>query len=160
MLLEPENVTIISGGQTGADRAALDFAIQHGIDHGGWCPRGRLAEDGPIHARYLLEETPTDRYPQRTEWNVRDSDVTVLLTLSATMSKGTALTARKAEQVGRPWLQLSRDSAVSIEEMGTMLSAFVNRHRATRINIAGPRGSQEPAIGEYVRDVLAAAFVI
>ena len=68
---------IISGGQTGADRAALDFAIQNGIPHGGWCPKGRNVEDGPIDAKYQLQETPSSDYPQRTEWNVRDSDGTI-----------------------------------------------------------------------------------
>ncbi len=62
---------IVSGGQTGADRAALDFAIAHGIPQGGWCPKGRKAEDGPIPDRYQLKETPSDNYAQRTEWNVR-----------------------------------------------------------------------------------------
>ena len=60
---------IVSGGQTGADRAALDWALEHSIPHDGWCPRGRLAEDGPIEARYNLQETPSSNYPQRTEWN-------------------------------------------------------------------------------------------
>src|SRR5512139_1952957 len=65
---------IVSGGQTGADRAGLDFAIEHGIPHFGWCPKGRKAEDGSIDWRYDLKETPSSDYPQRTEWNVRDSD--------------------------------------------------------------------------------------
>jgi len=64
---------IISGGQTGADRAALDWAIAHNVPHGGWCPRGRLAEDGPMPAIYLLKETATARYPERTERNTRNS---------------------------------------------------------------------------------------
>jgi hypothetical protein len=65
---------LLSGGQTGADRAALDFAIEHGIRHGGWCPKGRLAEDGPIEPKYELMETPGEDTIQRTEWNARDSD--------------------------------------------------------------------------------------
>jgi hypothetical protein len=69
---------IISGGQTGADRAALDFAIYHDIRHGGWCPKGRLAEDGMIERRYELQETSSKSYPQRTEKNVRDSDGTAI----------------------------------------------------------------------------------
>ena len=69
-------ITIVSGGQTGADRAALDFALEFGIEHGGWCPRGRRAEDGVIDERYGLTETPSHRYDQRTRWNVRDSDAT------------------------------------------------------------------------------------
>ncbi|MEX0610513.1 MAG: putative molybdenum carrier protein, partial [Pirellulales bacterium] len=77
-MIDLRGITIISGGQTGADRAALDFALEHEIAHGGWCPRGRLAEDGPIAPRYNLQETPSRKYSQRTEWNVRDSDATVI----------------------------------------------------------------------------------
>ena len=68
---------IVAGGQTGADIAALDFAIERSIPHGGWCPLGRKAEDGTIDPRYTLKETPSSGYVQRTEWNVRDSDGTV-----------------------------------------------------------------------------------
>lgn len=160
MHLERENLTIVSGGQTGADRAALDFAIQQGIDHGGWCPRGRLAEDGPISPRYQLQETPGRNYPQRTQWNVRDTDVTILLTISSQLQGGTALTARMAEKLGKPQLHLSRDDGTPIQEAGEQLAAFTNEHQALRINIAGPRGSQEPEIGQYVRAVLAAAFAL
>ena len=87
-------MTIVSGGQTGADRAGLDFAIENGIPHGGWCPNGRKAIDGPIDEKYQLEETPSSNYPQRTEWNARDSDATVIFTLSGTLTGGSKLTAR------------------------------------------------------------------
>jgi len=73
---------IISGGQTGADRAALDFAIERGMPLGGWCPAGLKSEDGPIDRRYQLKETPSIGYVQRTEWNVRDSDGTVVFSIS------------------------------------------------------------------------------
>ncbi len=79
---------IISGGQTGADRAALDFAIARGIPHGGWCPRGRLAEDGTIPALYQLSETPGPDHAQRTEWNVRDSDGTVIFSIAPALTGG------------------------------------------------------------------------
>lgn len=71
-------IKIVSGGQTGADRAALDWALAHGVPCGGWCPKGRKAEDGPIDLKYPLKETPSSSYIQRTEWNVRDSDATVV----------------------------------------------------------------------------------
>src|ERR1051326_9418797 len=80
---------IVSGGQTGVDRACLDFAIKHRIRHGGWCPRGRLAEDGRIPARYKLKETPRASYAQRTESNVRDSDATVIFSISPRLRGGT-----------------------------------------------------------------------
>ncbi|MCZ6552322.1 MAG: hypothetical protein O7A67_00850, partial [SAR324 cluster bacterium] len=88
---------IVSGGQSGVDRAALDAALATGLPCGGWCPRGRRAEDGPIHERYHLLETPSRRYAQRTEWNVRDSDGTLLLTRREP-SRGTALTRRLASR--------------------------------------------------------------
>ena len=159
MRLERENLTFVSGGQTGADRAALDFALQQGFDHGGWCPHGRLAEDGPILPRYQLRETPGRHYSQRTEWNVRDTDVTILLTISSQLRGGTALTARIAEKLSKPQLHLSRDCGASIQEAGEQLAAYINEHQALRINIAGPRLSQEPEIGQYVSAVLTAAFV-
>jgi len=72
---------IVSGGQSGADQAALDGAIANGVDHGGWCPKGRKSEDGKIDPKYLLTEIPSASYLERTEWNVRSSDATVILTM-------------------------------------------------------------------------------
>jgi hypothetical protein len=73
-----KSIKIVSGGQTGADRAALDWALAHSVACGGWCSKGRKAENGPIDPKYPLKETPSDVYIQRTEWNVRDSDATVV----------------------------------------------------------------------------------
>src|SRR6478672_11962562 len=103
------NITIISGGQTGADRAALDFAIANGISHGGWCPRQRRAEDGVIPAQYSLRETPSTHYSQRTEWNVRDSDATVVFSIKPQLTGGTRLTLELANRLGKPVLLLNRD---------------------------------------------------
>jgi hypothetical protein len=85
-------ITIVSGGQTGADRAALDWALAHNVECGGWCPKGRKAEDGPIHPKYPLKETPSVSYVQRTEWNVRDSDATVLFSIGRTLTGGSPKT--------------------------------------------------------------------
>lgn len=87
---------IISGAQSGADRAALDFAIAHRIPHGGWCPRGRKAEDGTIDPRYELQETPNSSYIQRTEWNTRDSDGTVVFSIAPVLSGGSKKTVALA----------------------------------------------------------------
>lgn len=91
---------IVSGAQTGADRAGLDFAFENGIAHGGWCPKGRKAEDGTIDFRYLLTETPSASYPQRTEWNVRDADATGIFSLAAVLTGGSKKTVEFAKKTG------------------------------------------------------------
>ena len=107
-LIAERGLKIISGGQTGADRAALDFAIKHRVPHGGWCPAGRLAEDGPIASRYQLNETPSLDPAQRTEWNVRDSDATVIFSLTPILHGGTKLTEEFAHVYGKPVLEGDR----------------------------------------------------
>ena len=87
---------IVSGGQTGVDRAALEVAIEHQIPIGGWCPRGRRSEDGTIPTKFTLQETPTADYSQRTAWNVRDSDGTLLISCGE-LTGGTALTKTLAK---------------------------------------------------------------
>ena len=143
---------IVSGGQTGADRAALDFAIAHGIPNGGWCPRGRLAEDGIIAARYQLIETPSDDTAQRTEWNVRDSDATVIFSVAAELTGGSQLTAQLANRLNKLCLHLSRDrDGVRAPEK---LATFLSRHRVEILNIAGPRASNEPEAAAFTRAIL------
>ena len=153
-------LTIISGGQTGVDRAALNFAIEHGFAHGGWCPLGRLAEDGKLDQRYQLEETTTSRYDQRTRWNVRDSDATLLLTIHRELSGGTALTCRISQELEKPWLQVSREMYSQTTTAGQLVREFVQRHQVSRLNVAGPRASQEPEVGQYVLAVLRSAFEV
>jgi Circularly permutated YpsA SLOG family len=93
-------ITIVSGGQTGADRAALDWALARGIECGGWCPKGRKAEDGPIDPKYPLKETPSAAYIQRTEWNVRDSDATVVFSVNPFLTGGSKSTVEFARKHG------------------------------------------------------------
>ena len=157
---ELRGITIVSGGQSGADRAALDFAIEHGIAHGGWCPRGRLAEDGPIDARYELQETSSRRYAERTEWNVRDSDATAIFTIGPQVSGGTALTVEFAARLGRPCLHLAEESGPAASDHARKLLDFLATHTARRLNVAGPRASQEPKIAAFVHDVLEAALAM
>ena len=147
---------IISGGQTGADRAALDFALAHGISHGGWCPRGRLAEDGVVERCYELKETPEVEYPQRTEWNVRDSDGTVVFSIAPELTGGSKLTAELAAKLGKPCLHVSelRDG----ENAVTRLRTFVFRHGIRVLNVAGPRASNEPAVTRFVIETLEKLF--
>jgi hypothetical protein len=101
---------ILSGGQTGADRAALDFAIAHGIPPGRWCPKGRNSEDGTIDPRNQLKETPSADYVQRTEWNVRDSDGTVVFSIAAALTGGSRKTVELARRQQKPVLHLARQS--------------------------------------------------
>jgi hypothetical protein len=150
-------LVIVSGGQTGADRAALDFALRAGLPHDGWCPLGRLAEDGPLDARYALRETPSSQYAERTAWNVRDSDATVLFTLKAEVTGGTKLTGDVAASLDRPVLHLSAAQFGTLEA-AAMLRQFIATHKVTRLNVAGPRASQEPEIAAYVDAVLTASL--
>ena len=132
---------IISGGQTGVDRAALDAATHSGIPVGGWCPRGRRAEDGKIPESYPLLETPSDNYAQRTEWNVRDSDATLILYRSA-MTGGTLFTGKTAAKYGRPC------RCVDLEKEALETLPF--KGEISVLNIAGPRESEAPGIHEEV----------
>lgn len=132
---------IISGGQTGVDRAALDVAFEFGLACGGWCPKGRRAEDGPLPSLYPLQETPSDEYSQRTEWNVRDSDGALVLT-HGKPEGGTAYTLDFAAQLGRPCL------VVDLETPPRMSSvwAWASKNHVRVLNVAGPRESKSPGI--------------
>ena len=147
---------IVSGGQTGADRAALDWAIANGVPHGGWCPKGRRAEDGEIPARYELRETESDTYEERTRLNVRDSDGTVIFSIAAELKGGSAVTEMLARELGRPVLHLSW--ARSAVDAPGRLREFVERESIGTLNVAGPRGSGEPDVGEFVGQVLSGAI--
>ena len=143
---------IISGGQTGADRAALDFARAHGIPHGGWCPRGRRAEDGPIDSRYHLAETPDADPAQRTDWNVRDADATVIFSIAPDLAGGSRKTAESALSHRKPCLHLSRqrDGEAAVGR----LRKFLEQHSVRTLNVAGPRQSEEPEVAVFTQAVL------
>lgn len=147
---------IISGGQTGADRHALDWAISKGLRHGGWCPRGRLAEDGPIPSRYELRETTTADYLQRTQQNVQDSDGTVIFTVARKLQGGTLATAQFALESGKPCLHIHAKSARAAQS----LAHFIHKHNIRRLNVAGSRASKEPGVGALTERVLEEAFNI
>ncbi|MEM7015317.1 MAG: putative molybdenum carrier protein [Verrucomicrobiota bacterium] len=142
---------IVSGGQTGADRAALDWAIENGVEHGGWCPRGRRAEDGLIDPRYSLDETTSEAYPVRTKWNVRDSDATVIFTIGSQLTGGSKLTAEFAREFTKPWLHIS---SVATPDPTMALRRFIDENFVQILNVAGPRDSTEPQVAEFVRDTL------
>lgn len=142
---------IVSGGQTGVDRAALDAALAHDVPVGGWCPRGRRAEDGTIPKRYSLEETPSAEYEQRTVWNVRDSDGTLIIT-NGTLKGGTALTRREARRQGRPVLHVRADDPVPVE----MIRGWGETNDVRILNVAGPRASEAEGIYDHARRILEA----
>jgi hypothetical protein len=142
---------IVSGGQTGADRAALDAAIAVAIPHGGWCPKGRRAEDGTIPARYNLIETPRADYLQRTEWNVRDSDGTVVFTLARRVGGGSLRTLEFAGRHRRPCIHIARDAG---GDAAQRLREFIGEHGIRTLNVAGSRESKEPGIGAWVGEVM------
>ncbi|OQA06312.1 MAG: putative molybdenum carrier [bacterium ADurb.Bin374] len=143
---------LISGGQTGVDRAALDVALEHGIPAGGWCPAGRHSARGRIPSRYPLVETETPAYPQRTRQNIRDSDATLVITLGAPAG-GTLLTIKLAERLKRPCLVI--DLAVHrIQAARIEILEWLQAVRPAVLNVAGPRASESPGLGRSVRAIL------
>jgi hypothetical protein len=144
---------VVSGGQTGVDRAALDAARATGLPCGGWCPRGRVAEDGPIDRGYPLVETPSADYAQRTEWNVRDSDGTLVVARGRPRG-GTALTMTLARRQGKPLLVVDLSHGPSPAEVARWIQA----RAIGTLNVAGPRESQRPGIGGEAQRFLEALF--
>ena len=143
---------ILSGGQTGADRAALDWAIRHRIVHSGWCPRGRAAVDGPIARRYQLRETESDGYRQRTKRNVQDSDATLILS-TGDMDGGTLQTVRFARAMGRPRLAIQLDE-VTADAAAHGITGWLAAGQFATLNIAGPREEKRPGIYTLAMSVL------
>ena len=139
---------IVSGGQTGADLAGLDWALDNGVAHGGWCPKGRRSEDGPIDGRYHLVETPNANYLQRTEWNVRDSDATVIFTMDNKLEGGSRRTADFAEKLGKPWIHIRAGVDPKY------LARFLASKNVLTLNVAGKRESAQPGVYLFTRKVL------
>jgi hypothetical protein len=147
---------IVSGGQTGADRAALDWELARGWPHGGWCPADRRAEDGTLDPRYGLRPTPSENVAQRTEWNVRDSDATLIVSVEPLLSGGSRLTQVLAEQRAKPCLHLSGDLAAALA--AELLRGFVAHHRVKILNVAGPRATKEAGVYDLTWKLLERAF--
>ena len=145
----PDGFTIVSGGQTGVDRGALDASIELGIPHRGWCPKGRRAEDGLIPARYNMQEMKDSQYWKRTEKNVLDSDGTLVFPGNCE-SRGTALTIRLARKHGRPL------AVVQIDDTGAdrTVASWISSENIGVMNVAGPRESGSPGICSQTRKFL------
>lgn len=140
---------IISGGQSGVDRAALDVALELGVSCGGWCPRGRKAEDGPIDSRYPLTETNSLKYPVRTAKNVRGSDGTLILT-KGPVDGGTALTVRLAIENKKPFLIID----LYLRPDPWIVREWIERNNLEVLNVAGPRESEFPGIHDRALEFL------
>jgi hypothetical protein len=144
---------IVSGGQTGVDRAALDVALSLGIEHGGWCPRGRLAEDGTIPARYRLSETASSEYAERTEKNVLDSDGTLIL-YRGKLTGGTSLTRSLAQWYRKPCITFDLEKRVNVGRA----QRWLDENKIRVLNVAGPRESSAPGIHTAAREFLKRLF--
>jgi hypothetical protein len=147
---------LVSGGQTGVDRAALDAALELAIPCGGWCPRGRKAEDGRIAGRYPLAETPSPGYSQRTRRNVRDSDGSLILSWGE-LTGGTRLTADECRKAGKPHLVIDLAGEADMAEAVRAARGWVAANVAGGVlNVAGPRASQAPGVYGRARRFLLA----
>lgn len=144
---------IVSGGQTGVDRAALDVALELGIPCGGWCPRGRRAEDGVIPVKYPVQETVSDEYAERTRLNVQNSDGTLILN-TGVLSGGTALTAQIADRNSKPYLLIDLDKPPALDEV----VGWINGHHILILNVAGPREEEHPGIHDKAARFLASVM--
>ncbi|MCB9230742.1 MAG: putative molybdenum carrier protein [Bacteroidia bacterium] len=132
---------IISGGQTGVDRAALDWALEKDVACGGWCPKGRIAEDGIIPEKYPLQETQTDQVEERTLKNLSSSDGTLVITLDQPTG-GTAFTLESAYEMGKPFFLYYLGHPPRAGE----IQKWIEQHQIRTLNIAGPRESEVPEI--------------
>ena len=151
-------IKIVSGGQTGVDRAALDAALELGADAGGWCPEGRTAEDGILPAHYPLQELPGAGYRQRTKRNGIDSDGTVI-SYFGFPSGGTEQTIHFCISEKKPYLLIDGDE-LSIERASTRVRDFLELNSIEVLNVAGPRASGEPRGYTYIRELLSMTFLL
>ena len=147
---------IISGGQTGADRGGLDAAIDLGIPHGGWCPKGRRAEDGSIPMKYDLQETDSTEYLERTERNVLASQGTAVFTIG-TPTAGSALTIQYAERHRKPFLHLDLQE-VPADHAAARLRAWIKKNDISILNVAGSRDSLAAGLEKLVHKIVSSAF--
>lgn len=143
---------VISGGQTGVDRGALDAALRAGFPCGGWCPPQRLAEDGPIPNAYPLQEVPVGGYRERTIRNVADSDGSVIVYFGRPEG-GTQLTLLECIKLEKPYEPIDANK-VPLDRAASRVAAFVAEQRIATLNVAGPRASEAPRGYEYAFDLI------
>jgi hypothetical protein len=145
------SLRVISGGQTGVDRAALDVAMDLDLGHGGWCPLGRRAEDGKIDRKYALRETESPDYAVRTERNVIDSDGTLII-FQHTLRGGTEFTYRMAAKHQKPHLLIDLAAKKSIN--ARQFRKWLEQYEIVTLNVAGPRESSLPGVYRRSKQLL------
>lgn len=149
---------IVSGGQTGVDRAALDVAIKLGIAHGGWIPQGRLTESGVLPQKYHLKETSSSEYSVRTEKNVIDSDGTLIIS-QGPLTGGSEYTREMAIRHSRPWLHIDLDRTIAFHA-ATAINKWILQKKIEILNVAGPRASKNPAIYPDTLNILESVYYL
>jgi hypothetical protein len=149
---------IISGGQTGADQGALDAAIKLDIPHGGWIPKGRMTENGPLPEKYQLKEMPTQGYPERTEQNVIDSDGTLIISRGE-LTGGSDYTREMAIKHGRPFLHLDLMKTAAFKA-ASVVNAWIVENDIKVLNVAGPRASKDPLIYNDVLKIIEGTYFL
>jgi hypothetical protein len=147
---------IISGGQTGADQGALDFAIKAGIEHGGWIPKGRITENGPLAGKYRLKEMPDTSYARRTKKNVLSADGTLIIS-HGELTGGSALTRMLAITHKHLWLHVNMDQ-MSVTEAADAIRVWIDANRIAVLNVAGSRASHDGKIYAVTMKILEAVF--
>jgi len=143
---------LISGGQTGVDRGALDAALEANFPCGGWCPEGRMAEDGAIADRYPLSELPGGGYAQRTRRNVVDADGTLIIYFSE-LEGGTEQTLRRCLEAGMPY-KLIDGEEIGVQRAAEAVTRFIHDHQIEILNVAGPRASKVERSYGYAHDTV------
>lgn len=143
---------IVSGGQTGADQAALDLAIKLGFPHGGWIPKGRITENGPLPERYHLQEMADDSYSSRTRQNVIDSDGTLIIS-HGELTGGSDYTQHMAIEHHRACLHIDLNTT-NVSAGSKKIRGWLDKNKIKVLNVAGPRASKDPLIYDSVSSIL------
>jgi len=149
---------IISGGQTGVDQAALDAAIKLDIAYGGWIPRGRLTENGPLPKKYRLRETHSSSYTERTEKNVLEADGTAIISRGP-LTGGSEYTRQMAVKHARPWLHIDLERTSAFQAAST-INEWIKLNRIQTLNVAGPRASKDPMIYRHAFELIESVFYL